>query len=57
MTVSSPVMADNESIEAQVTDFKERYQSIEHEIGKVIVGHKEVVSWRCSFRASNSRPT
>jgi MoxR-like ATPase len=33
-----------ESIESQVSDFQARYQSIEREVGKVIVGHKEVVS-------------
>ncbi len=33
-----------ESVEGQVADFQNRYQSIEREIGKVIVGHKEVVS-------------
>jgi len=32
------------SIEPQVEDFKARYQSIEAEVGKVIVGHKEVVA-------------
>ncbi len=32
------------SIESQVADFQARYRSIESEIGKVIVGHKEVVA-------------
>ena len=32
------------SIEPQVADFKARYQAIEAEIGKVIVGHKDVVA-------------
>jgi MoxR-like ATPase len=32
------------NIEAQVADFKNRYQGIEAEIGKVIVGHKDVVA-------------
>ncbi|HVT79917.1 MAG TPA: MoxR family ATPase [Phycisphaerae bacterium] len=32
------------SIESQVSDFQKGYQSIEREVGKVIVGHKEVVS-------------
>src|SRR3954464_9284581 len=32
------------NIETQVTDFKGRYQAIEGEIGKVIVGHREVVA-------------
>src|ERR1035437_3406084 len=32
------------NIEAQVAEFKARYQLIEAEIGKVIVGHKEVVA-------------
>jgi MoxR-like ATPase len=42
MTIStSPT---DSTVEAQVADFKARYQSIEDEIGKVIVGHKEVVS-------------
>jgi MoxR-like ATPase len=31
------------NIEPQVAEFKQRYQSIEAEVGKVIVGHKEVV--------------
>ena len=31
------------NIEAQVAEFRARYQSIETEVGKVIVGHKEVV--------------
>ncbi len=31
------------SIEPQVADFQRRYQGIEAEVGKVIVGHKEVV--------------
>jgi MoxR-like ATPase len=31
------------NIEAQVADFRQRYQGIESEVGKVIVGHKEVV--------------
>ena len=44
MTVVSSIPADNESIESQVAEFKARYQAIESEIGKVIVGHKEVVS-------------
>src|SRR4051812_39248436 len=37
-------IAPAESIESQVSDFQSRYQSIEREVGKVIVGHKEVVS-------------
>ncbi len=32
------------NIEAQLAEFRERYQHIESEIGKVIVGHKEVVA-------------
>jgi MoxR-like ATPase len=32
------------NIEAQVAEFKARYQGIEAEIGKVIVGHKDVVA-------------
>jgi MoxR-like ATPase len=32
------------NIEAHVADFKSRYQSIEAEVGKVIVGHHQVVS-------------
>jgi MoxR-like ATPase len=32
------------SIEPQVAEFKNRYQSIEAEVGKVIVGHREVVA-------------
>src|ERR1035437_10165044 len=32
------------NIEAQVAEFKARYQLIEAEIGKVIVGHKDVVA-------------
>ncbi|MCL2648248.1 MAG: MoxR family ATPase [Phycisphaerales bacterium] len=32
------------NIETQVADFKNRYQAIEAEIGKVIVGHKDVVA-------------
>src|ERR1043165_8996598 len=32
------------NIEPQVADFRQRYQAIEDEVGKVIVGHKEVVS-------------
>jgi MoxR-like ATPase len=32
------------NIEAQVADFKQRYQTIEAEISKVIVGHKDVVA-------------
>ena len=31
-------------VEAQVADFQARYQSIEAEVGKVIVGHQQVVS-------------
>src|ERR1039457_2822034 len=33
-----------DSIESQVADFQARYQSIESEVGKVIVGHQAVVS-------------
>src|SRR3954470_13457227 len=33
-----------ENIEGQVAGFKERYQAIEGEVGKVIVGHQQVVS-------------
>jgi len=32
------------NIEAQVADFKSRYESIESEVGKVIVGHHQVVA-------------
>ena len=39
MTTAAPT-----DIEAQVADFQSRYQSIESEVGKVIVGHKEVVA-------------
>ena len=35
---ASPVSAGD--IESQVGEFKGRYQAIEGEIGKVIVGHK-----------------
>jgi MoxR-like ATPase len=44
MTVTSPAMVETESIEPQVAEFKARYRAIAEEIGKVIVGHKEVVS-------------
>src|SRR4051812_1544746 len=37
-------IAPAESIESQVSDFQSRYIAIEDEVGKVIVGHKEVVS-------------
>ncbi|MGN6371312.1 MAG: AAA family ATPase [Phycisphaerae bacterium] len=39
MTTTAPV-----DVEAQVSDFQSRYQSIETEVGKVIVGHQQVVS-------------
>jgi len=42
MTTAAEVTPAN--IEAQVADFKNRYQAIEAEIGKVIVGHKDVVA-------------
>src|SRR3954468_23053149 len=42
MTATAEISPAN--IEAQVEDFKSRYQGIEAGIGKVIVGHKEVVS-------------
>ena len=45
MTIADPTTAsDIASIEPQVADFKARYQAIESEIGKVIVGHKDVVA-------------
>jgi MoxR-like ATPase len=39
--MASPETAN---VESQVADFKSRYIAIEDEVGKVIVGHKEVVS-------------
>ena len=39
MTMMAP-----DNVEAQVADFQARYQSIEAEVGKVIVGHQQVVS-------------
>jgi MoxR-like ATPase len=36
--------AEPAAIEPQVAEFKSRYQAIEAEIGKVIVGHRDVVS-------------
>jgi MoxR-like ATPase len=40
MTITEPTPGQ---IEAQVAEFQRRYQGIEAEVGKVIVGHKEVV--------------
>src|SRR4051812_34140834 len=40
----STSVLDATNIEAQVADFKAHYQAIEAEVGKVIVGHKEVVA-------------
>ncbi|HVS70609.1 MAG TPA: MoxR family ATPase [Phycisphaerae bacterium] len=34
----------SDAIESQVAEFRNRYQAIEAEVGKVIVGHKEVVA-------------
>src|SRR3954468_14511721 len=42
MTATAEISPAN--IEAHVADFKKRYQGIEAEIGKVIVGHREVVA-------------
>jgi MoxR-like ATPase len=42
MAAIDTVMAAN--IEPEVADFKQRYQTIEAEVGKVIVGHREVVA-------------
>ena len=42
MTTAAELSTAN--VEAQVADFKNRYQAIEAEIGKVIVGHKDVVA-------------
>ena len=43
MTIASET-ANSTDVEAQVATFKGNYQAIEAEVGKVIVGHKEVVA-------------